>query len=170
MKKKYKTPNHPWERDRISEELVYLGRFGLRNKRELWKHQSQLRRFRQIARYLRTLPDERREAGLEELAGRLYRLGITEWDIDLEDVLNLTVEDVLKRRLQSIVFKKGLAKTVFQARQFIVHGHVAIKGRRITSPSHLVKRDEEESVDFFFNSPLANPDHGERIRTATFDV
>ncbi|MHA1731505.1 MAG: 30S ribosomal protein S4 [Promethearchaeota archaeon] len=160
LKKKYKTPNRPWERTRIDEELTYIGRYGLRNKKELWKHQSQLRRFRQIARELRALSGERQEKGLRELVGKLYRLGIVpDKSVGIEEILSLNVEDVLNRRLQSVVLKKGLAKTIYQARQLITHGHIAINDGRINAPGHLVRRDEEETVNYFFSSPYANPDH-----------
>jgi len=71
----------------------------------------------------------------------------------------LTVEDILERRLQTIVFRKGLAKTIHQARQLITHGHIAIGNQRVTVPSYLVTREEEELVNYAPDSPLANPSH-----------
>lgn len=159
LKKKFKSPNHPWEKERMMDELKYIGRYGLRNKRELWRHESQLRRFRQIARNLRTESQARQEKGTREVTGRLYRLGITPKEIGLEDILALSVEEILNRRLQSVVFKKGLARTTHHARQLIAHGHIAVNGRKINSPSYLVKRAEEQTVNFYELSPYSNPDH-----------
>ncbi|MCQ4335807.1 MAG: 30S ribosomal protein S4, partial [Sulfolobales archaeon] len=59
-------------------------------------------------------------------------------------------------RLQTIVFKKGLARTIHQARQLIVHGHIAIGGRRVTSPGYIVKKSEEDLIDFYPTSPFKN--------------
>lgn len=42
-------------------------------------------------------------------------------------------------RLMSLVFRSGLAKTIFQARQFINHGHIKVNGRIVTIPSYQVK-------------------------------
>ena len=159
LKKKFKKPNRPWESARLEEELVYVGRYGLRNKREFWKAKYILSRFRTNARDLRTVEGPLREKGETELFGHLFRLGMTERDIQLENVLELTIEDVLNRRLQSIVFKKGLARTIHHARQLITHGHIAINGKKLNAPAHLVKRSEEEHIDFFPTSPYANPDH-----------
>jgi small subunit ribosomal protein S4 len=77
----------------------------------------------------------------------------------LDDVLDLSINDILERRLQTIVFNKGLTKSIHQARQLITHGHITIHGQRITSPSYLVLKDEEATVAYTPTSRLANPDH-----------
>jgi len=68
--------------------------------------------------------------------------------------LGLRTKDLLERRLQTIVFRKGLAKTIYQARQLVVHGHIAIAGRRVTSPGYIVPVDEENLIDFYHSSPF----------------
>ena len=85
---------------------------------------------------------------------RVYELGLLPENATLDDVLGLTVEDILRRRLQTVVYEKGLARTIYEARQLIVHGHIAIRGRRVTSPGHLVRRDEEEHIDYAPGSPF----------------
>jgi len=87
---------------------------------------------------------------LDPLINHLYRIGLLQsTEASLSDVLRLTVEDVLERRLQTIVYKKGLAKSLYQARQLIVHGHIAIGNRRVRSPGYLVSRDEEPLVGYY---------------------
>jgi len=155
-RKKWEPPGHPWIKERLIREMEIVGYYGLRNKRELWIFQTMLRKIRHRARALLALPPEEREAKAKALLERLYRLGILQDpNATLSDVLNLTVEALLERRLQTIVWRKGLAKTPHQARQLIVHGHIAIKGRRVTSPNYLVSRDEEPYVDFYPLSPFA---------------
>ncbi|MEJ2250177.1 MAG: 30S ribosomal protein S4 [Candidatus Lokiarchaeota archaeon] len=154
-KKKYKKPRHPYQKDRILEELEFVGKYGLRNKREFWKTRSILGNWRQIARNSRTLPSERAAEVQQTLINKLNRLGVLGSESTFEDVLALTVEDVLRRRLQTLVFEKGLAKTVYHARQLIVHKHVQVGDKVINSPSYMVKRKEEDLISFRPNSPFA---------------
>lgn len=152
-KKKWIGPRHPWRKDRLAEEMRLIGEYGLRNKREIWIAQTMVRELRHKARVLLALPLEAREKAEKALLERVYKMGLLPENAALDQVLSLTAEDLLKRRLQTIVYLKGLAKSIYQARQLIVHGHIAVGGRRITSPGYIVKLDEEDSVDYYLNSP-----------------
>ncbi len=158
-KKKYITPGHPWQKARLMEEIQIVGSYGLRNKRELWRHQAMLAKYRRVAKQLLGMPEEQRKKLEKELLGKLYRLGIVDENATVDTVLSLTVEDILDRRLQTLVYKLGLAKTPHQARQFIVHGHIQVDGQVVRSPGYLVPRGFEEKIDFAPNSPLTNPEH-----------
>ncbi|MFW9820231.1 MAG: 30S ribosomal protein S4 [Candidatus Thorarchaeota archaeon] len=155
LKKKFKKPKHPYQKDRIMEELEFLGRYGLRNKREYWKMRTMLGNWRNIARQSRTLSEERAKEVQQTLIQKLNRLGIIGSEAEFEDVLLLSTEDVLKRRLQTLVYERGLASTIYQARQYITHGHIQVGGKKIDAPSYIVKRDEEELIDFTPQSPLS---------------
>lgn len=159
QKKKYDTPRFPWRTGILQEELKILGQYGLRNKRELWRHKTMLSEFRGTARALIGKPPEERRKMEEELLNRLKKLGIIRETAVLDDVLDLTIEDILERRLQTIVFRKGLAKSIHQARQLITHGHIVIGKQKVTVPSYLVTRGEEEQIAYALESPLANPSH-----------
>jgi small subunit ribosomal protein S4 len=135
------------------EESRLLGIYGLRNKRELWKAVTIIRHFRHRARALLAAPPEVREREEKVLIKKLVELGLLNEGARLDDVLNLRVEDLLERRLQTIVFKKGLARSIYEARQLIVHGHIAVGGRRIRSPGYIVSRSEEPLVTYYYNSP-----------------
>ncbi|MGV9174079.1 MAG: 30S ribosomal protein S4 [Promethearchaeia archaeon] len=154
LKKKFAKPNQPFNKNRIYEELEFIGKYGLRNKKEFWKTRSILGRWRDQARSSRALPEEQARQVQQTLIQKLNRLGILGADAEFEEVLRLTVEDILKRRLQTLVYEKGLAKTVYQARQFVVHGHIQVGGKKVNSPSYLVKKAEEESIAFAANSPF----------------
>ncbi len=117
------------------------------------------RRVRGIARSLLGMSADERKRREEQLLGRLTRLGILDKKAALDDVLDLTLENLLERRLQTIVFRKGLAKSMHQARQLIAHGHVGIRARRASSPSYLVMRDEEAKITYAPSSPLSNSGH-----------
>jgi len=156
-RKKWEGPSHPWRKEILAEELELLGRYGLRNKRELWIAKTILRRIRASARRLLALPSKIREREERSLLNRLHKMGVVPSpDIPLDEVLNLTVESILERRLQTIVYRKGLAKSLYHARQLVVHGHIAIGGVKVTSPGHLVSRDEEELVGYAPTSPYYN--------------
>jgi small subunit ribosomal protein S4 len=159
QRKKYATPRFPWRTDILQEELKLLGQYGLRNKHELWRHETMLSKFRGIARSLIGKAPEERGKMEEELLTRLKRLGILPETAVLDDVLDLTIEDILERRLQTIVFRKGLAKTIHQARQLITHEHISIGKQRVTVPGYIVTREEENQIAYTTQSPIANPNH-----------
>ncbi|MFB6078270.1 MAG: 30S ribosomal protein S4 [Halarchaeum sp.] len=156
----YETPNHPYQGERIAEESDLLGRYGLKNKEELWRAQSELRSYRREARELLGRVTEGEEG--EEFVARLRRLGILGESDDLDAVLSLDVTDVLERRLQTVVYREGLANTPQQARQFIVHGHVTVDGSRVTAPSSKVDVATEENIAFDETSPLTDELHPAR--------
>jgi len=115
---------------------------------------TMLGNWRNIARQSRSLTPERAIEVQQTLINKLVKLGVLGPDAQFEDVLLLTVEDILKRRLQTLVFEKGFAKTIYQARQLVVHGHIQVRGKKINAPSYIVKNTEEDMIGFAPNSPL----------------
>ena len=163
QRKKYETPRHPWRADVLAEELKLLGQYGLRNKRELWRVKAMLTKYRTIARSLLGMPSERRVKLEGEIMDKLYKIGVIGENATVDEILDLKVEDFLERRLQTLVYRLGLAKTIYQARQLIVHGHITVGGRKITSPGYMVKRGEEDKIGYSPDSPLQNPEHPVRM-------
>ena len=167
LRRTYDTPKHPWEATRMEEERKLLDKYGLKNKRELWKAQSILRGFRGQARELQARlrageAQARRET--DQLLGRLTRLGVlASASPTLDDVLALTTEDILRRRFEWIIFTKQLAPTAFGARQWIVHGHFAIGDHRVTRPGYLVPSADEVRISYSPTSPLSSDDHSMRV-------
>jgi small subunit ribosomal protein S4 len=84
----------------------------------------------------------------------LARIGLVSSDATLDDVLNLNVDDLLSRRLQTIVSKKFGFKTPYQARQAVIHGHIMIGDRKIDIPSYTVTVGEEDGVHFVPKSKI----------------
>jgi small subunit ribosomal protein S4 len=164
-RKHYTTPPHPWDGARISEENMIIHKYGLKNKRELWKTQTVLRDIRQQARELQARSrseDEQSNKEVEQLLAKLKRQGLLHGKADLNDVLALEVEALLSRRLQTQIYLKGLARTVKQARQLIVHGHIMINDRKVTVPSYLVKDGEADLIAYYGSSPFISDLHPER--------
>ncbi len=98
-----------------------------------------------------------------ELLARLKKQGILQETAVLDNVLDLTIEDILERRLQTIVFRKGLARTIYQARQLITHGHITIDFRRVTIPGYIVHKEEEAKIMYSPESAVANQAHALRL-------
>jgi len=146
IRKKYETPGHPWRRENLAEELKLMGEYGLRNKREIWRAASTLKKYRAMARSLFTAVGEKRAVEEAKLVGKLYRLGLLPQNATLDDVLKLTVRDFLDRRLQTVVYRLGLAKTPYHARQLITHGKILVGSKKVRAPSYHVLRGEEENI------------------------
>ena len=159
------TPTHPWKQARIDEEHDLKERFGLKKvggMREIWREKSSLRRHRNQAMKLigRVDSSEGHYAKeKEQLLGSLTRKGLLQSGADIGDVLEINVEHMLSRRLQSVVYYKGLAPSMRAARNLIVHGHICIGEQRMTVPGYHVLKEEEDSLQYSQNSPFADPEH-----------
>lgn len=162
IKRKYAGPGHPWQRARIEEERILVREYGLTTKRELWKINSKLKTFANQAKRLIALRTTQAELETKQLLDRVSRLGLLKSGAKLNDVLALTLKDLLNRRLQTLVLKRGLARTPLQSRQFIVHEHVMVGQNKITAPSYLVPIEQESQISFVANSSLASAEHPER--------
>jgi len=170
-RKKYETPSHPWEKVRIEREAELIQKYGLKNKREIWRAETFLRKIRQQARNLRAAGGQEQSEREERLLlKRLFRLGLLPENATLDDVLSLTIENVLSRRLQTVVYLKGLASTMKQARQFIVHKHISVNGRIVNVPSYMVKREEENAILYSMSSPLQDEDHPMRPKAEKIEI
>lgn len=147
LKKKFSKPRHPWEGMRIIEEKNLKGEYWYKNKKEMWKMRSILKNFRQQARTLIGEAGKQAEKQKKQLIDKLNKLGIlTKQDANLDDVLELTIKDIMERRLQTLVYRKKLSNTIKDARQKIVHGKIIVGEKKITSPSKLITIEEENQI------------------------
>ncbi|MBI2665339.1 30S ribosomal protein S4 [Candidatus Woesearchaeota archaeon] len=163
LRKKYQTLGHPWKKETIEKEKVLVNEFGLKKKKEIRIADSFLKKYKNIAKRLIADYTAQGAKEKEQMMQKLQRLGLLSQNAKLDDVLSLEVKDVLARRVQSQLFKKGLARTTQQARQMIVHGHVTINGKAVTFPSYLVSLEEESSLGFNTVSTFADEHHPERL-------
>jgi small subunit ribosomal protein S4 len=141
QKKRYSRPKRPYDRSRFQKEKILLKSFGLRRKKEIWTAESVIRNFRKRAKEILASSNEKKKV---ELFSKLNNMGMK---VDkLDDILEIRAETILSRRLQSIVYSKGLARTPREARQMIVHGHVLINGKRVFYPGFIVTTDMESAI------------------------
>lgn len=148
IKKKFDKPKHPWKADRLEEERRISREYGLKSKSELWRVETTLRKYRQQARSLLAKATKQAQVEEKQLLDKLKRMNLVKEEATLDDVLALKIENLLDRRLQSQVHKKGLANTQKQARQFIVHGHITVDGVKVTAPSYIIRKEEEDKIAF----------------------
>lgn len=156
--KTYSVPRRPYEKPRLDAELQLAGRYGLRNKREIWRVSYTLKKIRAAARELLTLEDRDPKRLFEgnALIRRLMRIGVLDKSkAKLDHVLALKIEDFLERRLQTLVWKSGLAKSIHHARVLIRQRHIRVGGQVVNVPSFTVRLDSERHIDFSLNSPYA---------------
>ncbi|KAF3385227.1 40S ribosomal protein S9 [Penicillium rolfsii] len=155
--KTYRTPRRAYGSARLDAELKLIGEYGLKNKREVWRVQYTLSKIRRAARVLLTL-DEKDPKRLFEgnaLIRRLVRLGVLdETRMKLDYVLSLRTEDFLDRRLQTIIFRLGLARSIHHARVLIRQKHIRVGKQMVNVPSFLVQLDSQKHIDFTLKSPL----------------
>jgi small subunit ribosomal protein S4 len=163
QKKKFVTPKRPFDSDRFEQELQLIGSYGLRNKRELWRHRTDLSNYRRNARNLLALPAGERGQFEKEIVDKLVRLGILTKEPTLDNVLDLTLENILERRLQTIVFRKGLASSMHHARQLVTHGHIALDDAKVKTPSRIISISEKDRISYFHRSPMNDESHPARV-------
>ncbi len=163
QRKKFSTPSHPWQKERILIEQELLKEYGLNRKYEIWKMNTILKNFTAQAKNLVTVKNPQVGKERNQLLTKLFSLGLLGKDAKIEDVLSLTLKDVMERRLQTLVYRKNMASSLKQARQFIVHEHITLGDKIITAPSYLVLSGEEESIGFAKNSVLSNASHPGRV-------
>lgn len=171
----------------LDPDTQLAGEYGLRNKRELWRISLILSKIRRAARELLKL-DEKDPKRLFEgnaLIRRLVRIGVLdEGRMRLDYVLALKIEDFLERRLQTQVFKSGLAKSIHHARVLIRQRHIryvtrpsmrrcshilSSVGKQIVNvPSFVVRLDSQKHIDFSLTSPYGGgrPGRVKRKRAA----
>jgi len=166
IRKKYSKPSHPWRIERITEQNQIIKEFGIPKKTELWKAIAKLGSFKNQAKNLSARSDAQAKIERENLVKKLESLNLIK-DATLEAILGISLKDVLNRRLQTIVFKKGYSKTMSQARQMIIHRHILIGGKINSSPSYIVRNAEEGSIEISPKSPFYDTNHAERVKESS---
>ena len=143
MKRKHKSysrPKRPFDKDRLLEEAKIKTDFGLKNKQEIWKADARVKVMRGKAKELIGADANDQKA----LFDRLKKVGL---NVDsISDILALTKEDYLGRRLQTVLVTKGLVTTMRGARQLITHKKVLVDEKVIDSPSYIVSIDLENKI------------------------
>jgi len=151
QKAKFETPHRPWVAEAIEREREVINEYGLRRKKEIWRAEAILREWRGRARELAAQRNPEQE---RILLTKLNKLGLIGERANLDDVLGLEIRNLLERRLQTIIFRKGFAHSAKQARQFVTHGHVAIGGVKMVWPSMIVPVELEGEINFYERSKV----------------
>ena len=166
---KTQTPTHPWKQARIDEEHALKEKYGLKKvggMKEIWREKSSLRRHRNQAMKLIGRVDTSEGHFAREktdLVNSLCRQRLLVEGASIDDVLQINVEHMLSRRLQSVVYYRGLAPSMRAARNMIVHGHISIGEQKMTVPGYHIRKMEEEELNYSSNSVYNDPNHPFRV-------
>ncbi|MBW6451796.1 MAG: 30S ribosomal protein S4 [DPANN group archaeon] len=150
--KTYKRPQKPYDKDRIMAEKKIVSKYGLKNKKELWKSEAKISKLKRLSRDVIASKNKDMEQSILDKVAKIDLLNGEK--ITLNAVLVLPTNAILERRIQTQVVKMGFANTVKQARQFIVHGHIYVDDIKVTSPSYIIKKGEESKIKFKIKSKL----------------
>ncbi len=159
LRNKFDRPKKLWDVDRVAHDKGLRIEYGLKNTSELWRAAAALKKYRREARRLQAVSEEERKADSEKILKKLKRMGFVKDSTDVADILGLDVKVILERRLQTIVQRKGLARTMKQSRQLITHGFVSMNGRRVTRPGVMVNLEDESSI--IYTKPIDISVHSE---------
>jgi small subunit ribosomal protein S4 len=162
---KFEKPKDRWNLERIKADRTLINEYGLKNHKELWKVQTEVSRIRRNVRELLSVGSGAEDVK-ERMIGRLTRLGIATSNTTLDNLLDLKENDLLNRRLQTIVFRKGMARSIKQARQITVHGFIAINGKKVNRPGYLVDAQIEKNISYYKPIDVAPP-KGEKTSAET---
>ncbi len=164
-RKKFVSHKKRWDKQTIVDEAVLVNDYALKNKKEIRKIELMLSKYKSIAKSLNRTVATKQSSDAENFINSLKNKGFLKMDAtSLDEVLDIGMRDILDRRLSNILYKKKLARTPKQARQFVVHGHVKVAGVCVSSPSYMVSLGDEDSVEFLPNSALADESHPDRIQ------
>jgi len=154
LRKKYAVPMAQWNAERIAEERGLVDEYGLKNIREVWIAKQELRKLRTEARKCVGVA-KGGAADIDALKQRAVRMGYVPPKASLDDMLGLTARAILDRRLQTLVFRAGLANSMRQARQLIVHGYIALDGQKVTTPGMIVPVEYDKKISYY--KPISLP-------------
>ncbi len=170
-RKKYVSHKKRWDKQTIEDEKVLVTDYTLKNKREIRKVEFVISKYKKIAKELNRNVETKNSPEAKRFVDKLKALGyLNQQATSLDEILDITLRDILERRISNIIYKMKLARTPEQARQFVVHRHIKVGGKVVTSPSYSVSLGEETTVEFKGNSSLSDENHPERkIQTKGMD-
>ncbi len=154
----FSRPKKLYDRTRMDEENVLVNKYGLKNKREIWKAKTAVSKLRRRAKALIGKSDEEQRAFFDKLTKNGMKI------VDISDALALTEENVFGRRLQTFVVKKKLASTMKGARQLIVHKNVLVDGAVVNIPSFIVTLDLEDKLSLKEGKVVAPKEKVEEVK------
>ncbi|MBW2985342.1 30S ribosomal protein S4 [Candidatus Woesearchaeota archaeon] len=161
QRKKFSSPSKRWEKERIDREKILIKEYGLKNKKEIWKSESKLRNFTRQAKRLIAITTKQAEKEKEQLLLKLKSLSLLSGTASMENILDLDLKSILDRRLQSLVYKKEMSRSIKSARQMITHGHILVDKTKVTIPSYMVQSKEETLITVNSDSPFSDALHPE---------
>lgn len=148
-RKHFDKPKERWNLERIKSDRSLINEYGLKNMKELWKVQTEVSRIRRNVRELLSASGSESENVKQRIISRLTKMGIANETTTLDNLLDLREKNMLDRRLQTIVFRRGMARSAKQARQITVHGFISVNGRKVNRPGYMVDVLSEKQIGYY---------------------
>jgi len=137
--------------------LFWVPKYDVRKRRKLpGQHGDKIPRLSEYGKLLRNKQVLKR---IYQMSEKQFKRFVTDIAAKYSNSANIdhdkAVKVILERRLDAILLKAGLAKTIMQARQMITHWHFLLNGKKHNIPSYLVKPgDVIQLKEKLKNSPL----------------
>jgi small subunit ribosomal protein S4 len=102
---------------------------------------------RKLSEYGKQLYEKQRVKQMYGLRERQFRRFFKIATIAVEGTPGENLLSLLERRLDNVIYRLKMATSRTQARQIIVHGHVVVNGKKVSSPSYLVSVNDIITLD-----------------------
>ena len=162
-RKKYISHKKRWSKTTIEEEKKLVEDYALKNKKEIRKIEFLLSKLKKQAKGFNTTEENKTTNQVQNFLTKLKQKGFLPQEAtSVDTILDISLRDIFERRLSNLVYRKKLARTPKQARQFVVHKHVRVSGKVINAPSTIISLKDENQIQFRGESSLFDESHPER--------
>jgi small subunit ribosomal protein S4 len=101
---------------------------------------------RRLSEYGQQLREKQKAKTMYGVLERQFKRLVTNLEKQKGDTSELMLS-LLETRLDNLVYRLGFAKSRFQARQFVSHGHIRVNGKKLNIPSYQVKLNDIIEID-----------------------
>ena len=148
-------------------DLFGSKKYDIKKNRNLpWQHWAAMKRSSEYGKLLRNKQLLKRTYGLSEKQFvRIVKQTAAQYSKNKQVAHDLAIFQFLERRIDSIVYRAGLAKTIMQARQMVGHAHFLLNGKKHNISSTFVEIGDKITLKKSLqNSPLySNLDNKNKI-------
>ena len=145
-----------WKKDTSLREIAVLRRYHIQDREDYVKYNKLVGQVTKLVSKLKTLgqDDDYRVAKTEQLAAKMYEMGVINSRQGLAPCEKVTVSAFARRRLPVLMQRMEMAETVKDAVVYIEQGHVKVGVDTVTDPAFHVTRAMEDHITWVRGSKL----------------